>query len=104
MTSENSDGSEVSTTSTSLENLDSMRPSGVTSKNCNGAFNTFPNNSSCSIRAARHPAKNGIKSAKIDAMAATTSTDYIKRIPGGTLHNEYIIYYRLYSDGECRLT
>lgn len=100
MTSASSEGSDVSTTSTSLENLESIRPSGVTSKNCKGAFNTLSNKSSCRIRAARQQAKYGIKSAKNDAIAA--NNDHISpphRPPAldacglyTRFYNEYIFY------------
>lgn len=75
--SEICEGRDVSKMSTSLENLDSILPTGVTSKNCNGAFNTWSNNSSWRNLAARQHAKKGIKSAKIDPNAATISTDTV---------------------------
>ena len=73
--SEICEGRDVSKMSMSLENLASILPTGVTSKNCNGAFNTWSNNSSWSNLAARQHARYGIRSAKIDPNAATTSMD-----------------------------
>lgn len=72
----NCDGSDVSKTSTSLENLESILPMGVTSKNCNGAFITLSNNIAWRTLAARQHARYGIKSAKNDDIAATTSTNF----------------------------
>lgn len=75
--SEICEGRDVSKMSMSLENLASILPTGVTSKKFNGAFNTWSNNSSWSNLAARQHARYGIKSAKIDPNAATTSIDTI---------------------------
>lgn len=74
MTSVNCEGRDVSRTSTSLENLDSILPIGVTSKNCNCVLNTFSNNPAWRIFAARQHARYGIKSANIEEIAEKVST------------------------------
>lgn len=52
----------MSRISTSLENLDNTRPTGVVSKNSSGNLNTFCNKEKCNATAAFNAPKNGVKS------------------------------------------
>lgn len=67
-------GSVLSRTSTSLENRDSIRPTGVVSKKCDGVRKIPVNRYRCKVAAAITPPTFGPRSLKIAKTAGTKQT------------------------------